>query len=253
VNAPVSRLTSLVYATGIALLLAAFFASRLDASHYIYYFGDGDAIVDLISLMLGNGTWDPNWAYLVDIIHPQQELMPFIEVPKPGEHFYHMGGYMVLGAVICKSLAIVGFHPPIQAVLHALNVVIQLGILALLWQTGKRLGNPAIGAVAMALFILFPLAMLEAHYERPESWLCLLTTLLLYCCFDFRPAPLRFSVITGAVGGLSMATKFSQLYLGLIPALLFARYLASTPVGPPAYLGGLAPRTLSTLSWPFRP
>jgi len=198
-----------------------FLWSRIDTSQYIYYFGDGDAIVDLIRLMLTSHQWDPNWVRLVDVVHPQAELLPFLEIPKPGEHFYHMAGYMMIGAVLCQMLAMIGLGDvPIQMVLHVLNLVIQVGVICLLYAIGKKSGNRLLGIFAATLFVLFPLAMLEAHYERPESWLCLLATACLYYSLQFRTAPLRYSSIIGLLIGLSGASKASQLFLGLIPALL---------------------------------
>jgi hypothetical protein len=208
----------LLWLAGITML---FLWSRLDLSHYIYYFGDGDAIVDLIRLMLTSHVWDPNWTRLLDVVHPQKELLPFIEMPNPGDHFYHMAGYMMIGAVLCRILAMIGLGDvPIQMVLHVLNLVIQVGMLCLLYTIGKKSSHRLLGIFTATLFVLFPLAMLEAHYERPESWLCLLTTACLYCSLQFRTAPLRYSAIIGLLIGLSVASKASQLFLGFIPALL---------------------------------
>jgi hypothetical protein len=218
---PAPKIECRLFLLWVAIITVLFFWSRLDLSHYIYYIGDGDAIVDLIRLMLASHVWDPNWTRLLDVVHPQKELLPFIEMPKPGESFYHMAGYMMMGAVLCQMLAMIGLGDvPIQMVLHVLNLVIQAGAVCLLYVIGKKSGNRLHGIFAATLFVLFPLAMLEAHYERPESWLCLLTTACLYCSLQFRTAPLRTSAIIGLLIGLSVATKASQLFLGLIPALL---------------------------------
>jgi len=216
----------------IALIASFFLWSRLDFSSHIYYFGDGNVVVELIQTMMANHDWDPNWARVADKIHQPEELTSLTEASSKPDIFYHMSGYMLFGAAICKTLFSLGFPDlPVQAVLRGFNVFLQLATLLILYSIGKSMLNRYAGLLAATLFVLFPLVVMEAHYERPETWLCFLTVALVYSCLHFQKAPLRYSALIGILIGLSLATKLSQLFLGLMPALLLVHFWLARKTG----------------------
>jgi len=186
----------------------------------------------MIRLILSSHDWDPNWPRIINNIHIQPELLPYANLPKVGEYLYNMSGYVIVAASVCKIIYSLGFTQiPIQTILHGLNVVVQTLTVFLLFSIGKKLNGRALGLLAATFFTVFPLAVLEAHYERIESWLCLLATATLYCSFSFRTAPLRQSFLIGALIGLALVTKVNLLYLGFIPAILLVNFWLDTTSG----------------------
>ena len=218
-----NRFTStqtLVILGGVLALL--FFAwTRIDTSSRIYYFGDGNVVVELIRLMLSSHNWDPNWVRLEGIITPQPEALTPESSHSSSGIFYNLSGYILAGAGISKILYGLGFSDwPIPSILRGFNILIQLATLLLLYLTGKKLFNRCAGLLAALLFVVFPLVVMEAHYERPETWLCFLLTAVLCCCAYFYDAPLRYSALIGVLTGLSMASKTNQVFLLGLPGLL---------------------------------
>jgi hypothetical protein len=213
------------------LLLAtvAFFLwSRIDLSDRLYYFGDGTAVVALIHLMLNTGNWDPDWYRLVGVMHVDEDIKQLMSVSPDGAYFYNTAGYVMLATSICKAIYTAGFSGlSIQKILHGINLLVQSLTLLLLYLTGKQIAHRYVGLLSMIFFTLFPLALLEARYERIESWLCLLATALIYVSLRFQKIPKQTSFAMGVLIGLSIATKFSQLWLGIIPCVLLVHFFFS--------------------------
>jgi 4-amino-4-deoxy-L-arabinose transferase-like glycosyltransferase len=207
------------------MTLAFFLWSRIDLSDRLYYVGDGTAVVSLIRLMLDSGNWDPDWYRLLDVVHMDEDIKQLMVVPPGGAYFYHTAGYVMIAASVCKILYAAGLTGlSIPKILHGINLFVQALTLLLLYRIGKQMVNRYVGLLSMIFFTLFPLAAMEAHYERIESWLCLLATALVYVSFRFRKTPKLTSFVMGLLIGLSFATKFSQLYLGIIPVTLFLHF-----------------------------
>lgn len=206
---------------GGALAVLFFFWTRIDFSNRIYYFGDGNVVVELIRLMLSSHDWDPNWWRLETMITPQPEALTPTPSHDSSSIFYNLAGYILTGAGITKILYGLGFGDwPIPAILRGFNILIQMATLWLLYLTGKKLFNTYAGLLAALLFVVFPLVVMEAHYERPETWLCFLLTAALCCCVYFYDAPLRYSALIGVLTALSMASKTNQILLLAMPGLL---------------------------------
>lgn len=213
------------------ITLVFFVWSRVDLSDRIYYFGDGTAVVALIQLMLDSGNWDPDWYRLVGVLQVKDDIKELMNISPDGAYFYHTAGYIMVATSICKVLYTAGLSGlSIQKILHGINLAVQLITLLLLYLTGRQIANRYVGLLSMIFFTLFPLALMEARYERIESWLCLLTTAVIYASLHFHKTPQRTSFAMGLLIGLGIATKFSQLYLGIIPFILLIHFFFSTHV-----------------------
>jgi len=203
-------------------LLVFFFWSRFDLSERIYFFGDANAITKLIELMLESGDWRADSLRLNEF-KPDDPLREWFDSKEDlqQEHFYNFAGYIAVGAAIVKSAYWLGFQElPIQTILHIANVFFQmLTVLLLCWVAGKMFGRTVAWLTAV-LFVFFPLTVQEAHYVRPETWLCLLASAT-FCCALYRQSrPWLAYSLMGVCLGLSFAAKFNQLFLGIIPAVL---------------------------------
>jgi len=213
----------------IAVIAGYFLWSRLDFSDRIYYTGDGNVIVGLIKLILESHDWDADWNRLVDIIHVPEVLKNFAATPDLTHHSYNLSGYTVIGAVFCKIIYSFNFiQPSIQKNIHFLNVIFQLATLPLVFLIGKKIANRYVGLLAILFFSIFPLAIAEAHYERPEAWLCLLTTAIVYFSLKFEERPIQTAACIGVLIGLSIVTKFSQIFLGIVPVILLINHFFLT-------------------------
>lgn len=209
------------------LLLAvlAFFAwSRYDSSEKVYFFGDGNLAVEMVELMLREGDRDANWHRLAGRLQVPEALQKYAPAPDPQGHFYNMSGYFVL-ATHFTSLLPDRLSLNTAQSLRLLNVLLQTATLLLLALIARQWQDRWLALIALLFYVAFPLAMMEAHYERTEALLTFLATLLLYGAFLFGRRPFTAAVLMGIALGLSLASKISQLYLGLVPALLFASVL----------------------------
>ncbi len=212
----------LFFSLWVLVLTAFFFWSRIDPNDRIYFIGDANWIIEMIRLMLESGNWDANATRLFGRLEPDPTWQAFSQShTDPNGHYYNLAGYIVVGASICKVLYTLGFDSwSIQQILHAANVVFQALTVWLLFLIGRQIMNRSLGLLAATFYVLLPLAIMEAHYARPESWLNLLATFTLYCALQFQRKPYSFSIAIGVLLGLSFSAKFSQLFLGLIPAIL---------------------------------
>src|SRR5690606_1014162 len=93
--------------------------------------------------------------------------------------------------------------------------------LLLLFLMGRHITGRNMGLLAMLFFTALPLAVTEAHYERPESWLAFLSAVMLYSLMKYPQAPKSSALVMGSALGFSVAVKASQLFLGIIPLALF--------------------------------
>lgn len=221
---------NLVFYSALTAVILFFCWSRFDNSDRIYYFGDGNTIVSMIGLLVEGRSWDDAIIQLIETQTYQEELKPFTNLPSADHHYYNFSGYVMLAATVCKGLYAIGLDSlSIPRILHGLNVTFQGLTLILLYLVANRAGGRFTGLWAMAFFTAFPLALIESHYERQESWLCLLGTALVYVALRFHEAPRIISLLMGILIGLSITAKYSHVYLGIVPAILLASQLLHSP------------------------
>lgn len=218
-----TRTQQLFFYTTLFVALLFFCWSRFDGSNRIYYFGDGTNIINMIALLVEGYGWDESLVKLIEQHTHQKELDPFINLPSPDGHYYNFSGYVMVAATVCKVLYAIGAESlSITQIVHGLNVVFQALTLGLLFGIGRRLGDRNTGLLAIVFFVAFPLAVMEAHYERQESWLCLLGTALIYVALRFHEAQRLACILMGVLIGLSITAKYSHVFLGIVPAILIA-------------------------------
>ena len=220
-----SRLTNLLqqwlFLAWLIVVCASFLWLRLDFNNRVYFHGDGDLVTELLRLMLQSGDWESNWHRLVALERFQQIGQVNGFDLNPVGHFYNLGSYMVLAAAFCKLAFALGWDATaLPLLLHCFNVLLQIGCACLLFHLGKQLKDRWLGLVAVTCFTVFPLAVLEAHYERPESLLSLLTLATLVLAFHWKNFPRACAILTGACIALAAAAKLNQLFLGLVPAIV---------------------------------
>jgi len=201
------------------LVILLFGWTRIDTSDHLYFIGDGTLIVTLIEEMLKSGDWTADIGRVAHTVQIQAEWQPYAEdLPWPGGHYFNLSGYVVVATAFCKGLQILGFDSlSIPFMLRGFNVVLQSLTLTLLFFMGRQIAGRSLGLLNMLFFTLLPLTVTEAHSERPESWLIFLTTLMLCASLKYPQAPRRSAFIIGSAFGFSVAVKFSQLFLGVIP------------------------------------
>lgn len=238
------RLADLAFYGGLLGVTLFFFWSRINSSDYLYFVGDGTAIVAMIREMLASGDWTADLGRIAHTFSLQKEWQGFAEIPVPGGHYLNLSGYMVVATAVCKVLSVLGFDTlTIPFMLHGLNVLLQSLTLLLLFLIGKQLAGRSLGLLNMLFFAGLPLAVTEAHYERPESWLVFLSTLMLFALLKYPQAPRRSALVIGSAFGFLVAVKFSQLFLGIIPfAMLCHVFSRSSPAS-------LFVRTRNTFSY----
>lgn len=225
------RFSHLVFYTSLALVLLFFFWSRINTSDYTYVTGDGTAIVALIQEMLASGDWTADLGRIAHRFTLQEEWQFYTgaDLPKPEGHYFNLSGYTVVAAAVCAWVqALGGANLSIPFILHGFNVLLQALTLCLLFGMGKQIAGRYVGLLAMLFFTLLPLAVSEAHYERPEAWLALLSSLMLFAVWRYPQAPRSSACLMGGAFGLSVAVKFSQLFLGVIPFLLLCHVSSQT-------------------------
>ncbi len=140
-----------------------------------------------------------------------------------GGAFYARAGWL-MRAVVHASVAP---QPPQDyaatlAGLRLLNAAAALASAALLAAMTRRLlgAAPALGAVALYLF--FPVTVLDAHYARPDVLGAALTTASLAAAVAMaRSGDRRWLALGGVCTGLATATLLSGL-VGLVPLVVAA-------------------------------
>lgn len=216
------RLTDWAFYSGLLLVIFCFLWTRIDTSDHLYFVGDGTVIVAMIEEMLKSGNWTADVGRIAHTLQVQAEWQPYAEdVPQAGSHYFNLSGYVVVATAFCKGLQILGFDAlSTPYMLHGFNVLLQGVTLWLLFWIGKLMVGRTMGLLIIFFFTLLPLAVTEAHYERPESWLAFLSALILLALLTYSKAPKRSALIIGSALGFSVAVKFSQFFLGIIPFLL---------------------------------
>jgi 4-amino-4-deoxy-L-arabinose transferase-like glycosyltransferase len=118
--------------------------------------------------------------------------------------------------------------PGPAAYLAARALVAAFGVIgcAALYPLGRKLHSEAAGLLAAALMAVSLVAVETAHMFRPDVVLQALCTLALLA-FARLDGGRRAEVVAGALLGLSLATKFSGVFL--LPSYVAARWLAPGP------------------------
>lgn len=193
-------------------LLLFFFWSRIDLSDRIYFFGDANLIIGFIDLIRELGGWD------IAATEAIANMESTSSVDRPG---YNFAGYIVMGLFLTECVNWLGFQNiSTQTILHLANVVFQFITLGLIFVATDKLFDRLTAWLAVSFFVFFPLAIFEAHYARPETWLCFLAMSVFFCGLFVEKKPFLYYSLMGVFLGLSFSAKFNQLFLGVIPALL---------------------------------
>lgn len=230
-----TRFTRLAFYPSLLLVIIFFIWSRVNSSDYVYLMGDGTGIVALIQEMLASGDWTADFSRIADRLSLQEEWQPYTgtDLPRSDGHYFNLSGYIVVATAVCALVqAAGGFDLSIPFILHGFNVLLQTLTLCLLFNIGRQMAGRWLGLLGVLFFTLLPLAVTEAHYERPESWLAFLSSLILFALLQYEQAPRRSLLTMGMAMGFSLAVKFSQLFLGLIPLCLFACVLGQADQAP---------------------
>jgi hypothetical protein len=242
----------------VVALCIGFFWTRLDFTDRIYFFGDANWIIGMAELIQETGNWDTNVFRLLssnklEVEQAWRDYRPEVFERKSGYGYAH-SGYVTITAATGSLLDAIGLEDiSHQRMLRFMNIVFHLITCWLVYRISKQLFRQRFFCMmAVTVFVFFPLAVMEAHYERAESWIGLLATLILYCVIKLPDKPVASYAVIGAAIGLSFATKVNQLFLGIIPALTLLHFLLyGNPLknDPPELNNQLRQRFLSSFKY----
>ena len=125
--------------------------------------------------------------------------------------------------------------------LRRLNVVFSLITVVIVAAIAGRLFGPIPGVVAAALMAFVPGPLLDAHYARPDSLLCMLCAASLACAVRVALRGGTEWLLAGAfLGGLATATMLSGVTAFVPLAVAAFEWRRTRPDGPPADAGEAA-------------
>ncbi len=193
-----------------ALVVGCAAVLRLSALQYTYEHPDEIITVGVASHLLQWGTLDTNW-------HHVELLPPWFRYPQ-----YNFSAYMLASAA---ALQLREWWPggavlDVLSWLRAFSALLGAACVAGTFLLARHWFGAVTGLVAAALVAVHPLLVQDALYARPETFVTLLT-LVLIGLLAGRP-PLRAERAFGAavVLGVLVATKVSMLLL--LPLLVLA-------------------------------
>lgn len=193
----------------LAVVLALAAMLRLGALAFDYGHPDEVIAVKVPQALIARGSLDTNW------IHA--DLPVDFKLPQ-----YNFSGYLLAmaGALLVKAWA-----PGAEAVsalswLRALSALMGVACVFMTYVVGRQFFGRAAGLLAALLVTVNPLLLQDTLYARPETFVTLLTLLLVWL-LGAGPAPgTRRAFAAAFIAGLLVATKLSMLLL--LPLLLLA-------------------------------
>lgn len=177
--------------------------------------GHPDEIIPIriIEHILLTGNWDTNWL--------RADLPDYFKYDQ-----YNFSSYIVACAVAIKFLSgllsLLEVSVNIGKILILLNVLTHLATIILTFHAGKLFfSSSRVGMVSAWITATFPLLYKNTLYARPESFVDLLTLLVMVICFEqYRSPRIRLAAFAGVLIGFLIACKIT--FVVLIPLAVFA-------------------------------
>ena len=194
------------------LCCAVYIFFRLEATN-AYKHADEIIPIKIIENIFNTGHWDTNWA--------------LASLPKDFKFDqYNFSSYILASAVMAKFtdvvLKILKMNTNLLISLRVFSALFHVITILLTYAVGKSLfDSRRIGIVAAWLVAIFPLLFQDSLYGRPESFVAMLTLLLILQAARHRQKPkiLGFLVMGGLLGFL-IAAKITFLVLLPLPCII---------------------------------
>jgi hypothetical protein len=172
--------------------------------------------VKIIENIFQSGVWDTN----------------FISADLP-EYFkynqYSFSSYIIVSAIIAKVvtpvLELLGIDAELLSVLRYISAFFQVGVIWMTFVLGRALfGSSRVGIVASWVVVVFPLLFQDSLYARPESFVALLSLVVVFITAKLYESPKSVGVfVLGGLIGLLIACKITFLVLLALPGIVICR------------------------------
>ena len=194
------------------LCCAVYIFFRLEAGN-AYKHPDEIIPVKVIENILNTGHWDTNWV--------------LADVPKCFKYDqYNFSSYILVSAIMVKLinplLGILKVNTDLLISLRDFSALFHVITILLTYAVGRSLfDSRRIGVVAVWLVAVFPLLFQDSLYGRPESFVAMLTLLLvLLAARQCRKPEIPGFLVMGGLIGFLVASKITFLTLFALPCIV---------------------------------
>ena len=187
-----------------------------------YWHPDEVIPVKIIENISQTGSWNTN----------------FIEADLP-EYFkynqYNFSSYIIVSALTTKVVKpvfeLLGFDVELLSILRCFSAVLHIAVIYFTFVLGRVLfGSNRVGIVASWSVAAFPLLFQDSLYARAESFVTLLSLIVIYVTAKLYKSPKSIGFfLVGGLTGLLIACKITFLALLVLPGIVICRHWRESP------------------------